>query len=566
MSTDITGGTSVAAGTVIAGIDALNPPVPTVEIPSWVNSYSLISLGLGLSDEPYEHVQGDSVLTVHGNGVTADTAVDAIDGETGRPIIQFDGSSDYIKITHPTAFKYGDGDFMIEGWFLTRGSGSPQNVFAQRDQGGPILRIESNGKLKYFRGGGNNMQTSTLTLDVDTWYNFTMTRAAGTMTIYLNGIEYMSFPETANFSSLTEIQIGGWVNGPEWFNGALYGFHITTEVEVPEAPPVPETFGLHSGEVYYTGSHYVPVNDHTAGSDDFTFETWYKFSSTNDSWGRIVEAGEFDAPNTWRINQNNTSTELVFQIGGPSPRQEIFSGVNVVLDDWNHVAVVRSSDVITMYINGVARGTLNYTGSFDTPIKYLGVGNVSANNGGIENFFHGYLSDPQYSNYAKYTADFSPSGDPDTPFLLDGAVADGGTGTATGSISFGDWNFGNGKQDANAGTTSPTGSVVAEGLRVVAPHWSYGDWWIEPDMTGATSVRIAGNYSHGSGYGTIRVYQTNGYAHESTPSGQWTNIVYNTRGTDTFDVTIPLVSGTSRITIRGFNNEGQVTIEQVQLL
>ena len=61
------------SGTVIAGIDALNPPVPTVEIPSWVNSYSLISLGLGLSDEPYEHVQGDSVLTVHGNGVTADT-------------------------------------------------------------------------------------------------------------------------------------------------------------------------------------------------------------------------------------------------------------------------------------------------------------------------------------------------------------------------------------------------------------------------------------------------------------------------------------------------------------
>jgi len=556
----------VSSGAVISGVDADNPPVPSVETPSWVNSYSLISLGLGLSDEPYEHVQGDSVLTVHGNGVTADTAVDAIDGETGRPIIQFDGSSDYIKIEHPTALKYGTGDFMIEGWFLTRGSGSPQNVFAQRDQGGPILRIESNGKLKYFRGGGNNMQVSILTLDVDTWYNFTMVRAAGTMTIYLNGIEYMSFPETANFSSLTEIQIGGWVNGPEWFNGALYGFHITTEVEVPETPSVPETFGLHSGEVYYTGSHYVPVNDHTAGSDDFTFETWYKFSSVNDSWARIVEAGAYDEPNTWRINQNNTSTELVFQIGGPSPRQEIFSGVNVVLNDWNHVAVVRSSDVITMYINGVARGTLNYTGSFDTPIKYLGVGNVNANNGGIENFLHGYLSDPQYSNYAKYTADFSPSGDPDIPYLLNGAVADGGTGTATGSISFGDWNWSNGKQDENAGTTNPTASIVAEGLRVVAPQWSTGSWWIEPDMTGATSVRITGNYVHNSNYGTIRVYQTNGYAYESTSSSQWSDIVLNTRGTDTFDVTIPLVSGNSRITIRVFNNDGQSTIESVQLL
>ena len=185
------------------------------------------------------------------------------------------------------------------------------------------------------------MQVSTLTLDVDTWYNFTMTRAAGTMTIYLNGIEYMSFPETVKRFTDQRIQIGGWVNGIEWFDGALYGFHITTEVEVPEVPAVPESFGLHSGEVCYTGSHYVSVNDHTAGSDDFTFETWYKFSSVNDSWGlNIVEAGAYDAQTYREINQNNTSTELVFQIGGLHlPRQEIFSGVNVVLDDWNYVVV-----------------------------------------------------------------------------------------------------------------------------------------------------------------------------------------------------------------------------------
>ena len=84
-----------------AGIDVLKPSSPyCVEIPSWVNSYGLISLGLGLSDEPYEHVQGDSVLTVHGNGVTnCDTAVVQVDGETGRPIIRFDGSGDYIKVT-----------------------------------------------------------------------------------------------------------------------------------------------------------------------------------------------------------------------------------------------------------------------------------------------------------------------------------------------------------------------------------------------------------------------------------------------------------------------------------
>ena len=134
-----------------------------------------------------------------------------------------------------------------------------------------------------------------------------------------------------------------------------------------------------------------------------------------------------------------------------------------------------SSDVITICINGVARGTLNYTGSFDTPIKYLGVGNINANNGGIENFFHGYLGDPQYSNYAKYTVIHPVIRISHSYLMVQSLTVVPELQQA--SISFGDWNFGNGKQDANAGTTNPTGSVVADGLQISAPQWSYGDWW-----------------------------------------------------------------------------------------
>jgi hypothetical protein len=75
------------------------------------------------------------------------------------------------------------------------------------------------------------------------------------------------------------------------------------------------------------------------------------------------------------------------------------------LNAWNHVAMVRNGSTITVYIDGVSKGTWSLTSQNFTD-DYLVIGQT---NTGPSQFFTGYLDDLRITKgYARYTANFTP--------------------------------------------------------------------------------------------------------------------------------------------------------------
>jgi hypothetical protein len=155
--------------------------------------------------------------------------------------------------------------------------------------------------------------------------------------------------------------------------------------------------------------------------------------------------------------------------------------------------------------------------------------------------------------------------DPVWPVLLDRAVYNSTEGTGSGTLTFGDWTYGS-IFDNGQGTRHPIGTVTDQGLRIQAPHWSGGDWWIEPDTSGKVQVEIIGRYDNFEGsYSRIDLFLTNGPV-DSTDTPDLVIVPEGTQGSDTFMV-YAYLNGNSRITIRTLNTiNGVSTIEKVTLL
>lgn len=93
-------------------------------------------------------------------------------------------------------------------------------------------------------------------------------------------------------------------------------------------------------------------------------------------------------------------------------------------DTWYHVAVVRSSTTVKLYLNGVEVGTGTDSSTYVAKPIYIGA-DYQGSNG-----FNGHIDEVRLSNTNRYTAAFSPlngifQGDANTKLLLhlDGADA-----------------------------------------------------------------------------------------------------------------------------------------------
>ncbi len=74
------------------------------------------------------------------------------------------------------------------------------------------------------------------------------------------------------------------------------------------------------------------------------------------------------------------------------------------LNTWNHVAVVRNSGVVYIYINGVVS-----TNSWNTTTAFTNAQCVIGTNPGPgTEYYVGYIDDLRITKYARYTAAFTP--------------------------------------------------------------------------------------------------------------------------------------------------------------
>jgi hypothetical protein len=171
--------------------------------------------------------------------------------------------------------------------------------------------------------------------------------------------------------------------------------------------------GTNGGSGYFDGSgDYLtaPSTSGQLGAAEFTLEAWiYPISKATNFptiWGNYSSyttgsLGLFAGHNT------GTTTKYQLAINGAS-FPVIQSTDSIVYNQWTHIAVVRnSSNVITLYLNGVANGTYTTTATLNGTSGTSWIG--ASGDDLVNSVFNGYISGLRVvKGTAVYTAAFTP--------------------------------------------------------------------------------------------------------------------------------------------------------------
>jgi hypothetical protein len=178
----------------------------------------------------------------------------------------------------------------------------------------------------------------------------------------------------------------------------------------------------YGSSAYFDGSDdYLSIgssNDFSFGTGDFTVEAW------------VYQTADNTYPTLFEIGNHLTSSGIVFitRSGGIA---QIYSGgfygaASFSLNQWNHLAFVRSSGNLLIFVNGVLGSTTAFVNNL-TDTSYV-VSGVSLSPVSTSSYwFTGYLQDFRiYKGLAKYTANFTP---PER-------IAETGVGFKTGALRY----------------------------------------------------------------------------------------------------------------------------------
>ena len=320
-----------------------------------------------------------------------------------------------------------------------------------------LLYVSSN------NGSWDIVNSATLAsgLVANQWYHFAYTRNGSTFRFFVNGVQTYTFTSSAAFTNTNTYNIGmspgetntafkGYISDHRFINGvSLYNANFVP----PTAPATPVVYSNNSTAIANTayaailvsgtsggiidahgtniletvgdtklapespfeGSYYsnyfdgtgdyltVPNNSGLYFTDagNHTFECWVNVSSFATTqgiiWNRSGSAG-------WSLVIQVTTGYPYFVLYTPTA-VTITSSIALTLNAWNHIALVRSSSVITMYLNGVNVGTVSNASGVNENTQVINIG--SQPNGG--NPLLGYISNVRFvKGTAVYTSNFTP--------------------------------------------------------------------------------------------------------------------------------------------------------------
>jgi hypothetical protein len=383
----------------------------------------------------------------------------------------FDGSGDYLTVADNTAFNLGSGDATIEAWIYPTSSGQTCGIFDKRSSGAnysqfPQVALVSGAFVAYVSYTGSSWAGTIngATPAANTWTHVAFVRSGNTWTLYVNGA-VSGTPFTASgsvYTSTDSLVIGaGTTTGTNPFVGYISNARIVKGTALYTSNFTPSTAALtaitntslltcqsnrlidnstnnftitktgdtkvvnfspfkptaeyspitHGGSAYFDGTG--DFLNKTAGqltlSGNFTIEYWMYPTSTGSypttfcNYNYVADAnavyGQFG---------NNTLT-FGFYAGNGSTQSAVGT-YTVVLNQWQHHALVRSGTTVTAYVNGVSIGTKTTSVAYD--LASLGIGAYTGALAGSYPYF-GYISDFRIINGTSlYTSNFTPPAAP----------------------------------------------------------------------------------------------------------------------------------------------------------
>ena len=280
------------------------------------------------------------------------------------------------------------------------------------------------------------------------WNYFAIVVNNNAITIYVNST---TAGQTGTTTLTTRSTVAtGWGIGAysaaEYFSGYMSGIRWSTGIArtisaIPTAPPAPDNYStllfnftqggivdatgranfetladtkisnvaskFGSGSLYFDGTgDYVVAPSNPAfgfGTGDFTIECWIYFNSTS---GTFVPFAQSDALGS------STNDKWFFALGSSTLRLQTHSSGGFTCTTpwtpstgiWYHIAAVRSSGTILLFINGTS-GTVTTTG---TPSGYsLSQNGLSIGAMSTPYHLNGYIDDFRITRFARYTASFT---------------------------------------------------------------------------------------------------------------------------------------------------------------
>jgi hypothetical protein len=205
------------------------------------------------------------------------------------------------------------------------------------------------------------------------------------------------------FENVTMLLPGNGTNGAQnntFLDSSTNNFTITRNGNTTQGTFTPFSKVDGRWATFFNGSSDTlissgtPINIGTTG--DFTMELWIYPVAVSGAFNVIVNTnstGGFGGG----VNSNGTITfgrALIATDGTTS------NAVN--FNQWNHVAWVRSSGTLKIYINGTSGFSAANSSSYPSGAARLG----SDNNNTI--YFNGYMSNFRFTTTAVYTANFTP--------------------------------------------------------------------------------------------------------------------------------------------------------------
>jgi hypothetical protein len=376
----------------------------------------------------------------------------------------FDGSGDYLTLATNAALDMGTGNFTVEMWvYSTDASVDTQNrrFFATDANGAASIQIghvtTTTGVAQYCDNGTLGTVITGTTNILNQWAHIAAVRSSGTVTLYVNGVsEGTPATDTGNKGSAS-FTIGKYPGASGHMKGFMGSLRVvkgtavyTANFTPPTAPLTAisgtslllnftnagvldatakndlETVGnaqISTAQSKWGGASiafdgtgdYLPFRGNTApasytgfGTGNFTIEGWVYCTSAASANNGIFDA-RYSAAATGPLLYYIPGTGLFMFYNGSNR----ISGGTFTINTWVHVALVRSSAVTKLYINGTQTGgdysdTNNYTSGVNAGFVgtfYDGTGN-----------WNGYIDDFRVTNgIARYTANFTA---PTAPFPL----------------------------------------------------------------------------------------------------------------------------------------------------
>lgn len=147
------------------------------------------------------------------------------------------------------------------------------------------------------------------------------------------------------------------------------------------------------------------INWNFAG--DFTIEMFVK--PLNDSaTGTMLSIKQQTVNNTGLVKLHSSGNTIIFDFNQNNYNNTIIaSGYSLLLSSWSHFAVVRSNNIIKMYINGEHAGNMLNTSI--TPYLSGAIITIGADSSPVSDVFGGYFDQILILNSAKYRKNFIPS-------------------------------------------------------------------------------------------------------------------------------------------------------------